>query len=65
MHFAHRLMCTFALNSNFAILKTLLFFSIRVKELCEPIVLRKKNMTGFCFFLKHFLEKLEMKENPL
>ena len=31
-------------------------FSITVKELFEPIVLRKK-ATSFCSFQKHFLEK--------
>ena len=31
-------------------------FSITVKELFEPIVLRKKT-TSFCSFQKHFLEK--------
>ena len=36
--------------------KKLKFFSIRVKELSEPIVLRKK-ATGFCSFQEHFLEK--------
>ena len=37
-------------------LKNLKLFSIRVKELFEPIVLRKKVM-GFALFLKHFLKK--------
>ena len=43
--------------------KNLKLFSIRVKELFEPIVLRKKTIvlrkktTGFCSFQKHYLEK--------
>ena len=38
-------------------LKNLKLFSIRVKELFEPIVLQKK-ATAFCSFTcKHFLEK--------
>ena len=40
------------LNSNFAILNTRIF-SIRVKELFEPIVLRQKG-DGFLLFLKAF-----------
>ena len=37
-------------------LKNLKLFSIRVKELFEPIVLRKKKATGFCsFFITFFL----------
>ena len=41
-HFVHRLrpQCTVTLNLNFAILQNLKLFSIRVKELFEPIVLR-------------------------
>ena len=48
VHFAHRLWCTVTLNSNFAIL----LFSIRVKELLEPIVLWKGDR--FLLFLKTF-----------
>ena len=44
VYFAHRPQRTVILNSNFVILKT-----IRVKQLLEPIVLRKKG-DGFCFF---------------
>ena len=40
------------MNSNFAILNQKLF-SIRVKELFEPIVLQKKG-DGFLLFLKAF-----------
>ena len=42
VHFAHRLWCNGTLNSNLAILKNLKLISIRVKELFEPILLRKK-----------------------
>ena len=34
IHLAHRPSCTVTLNSNLAILKTWIFFWIRVKELC-------------------------------
>ena len=37
-------------------LKNLKLFSIRVKELSEPIVCEEK-ATGFSSFYKHFLEK--------
>ena len=37
------------LNTILAIIKALKLFSIRIKELFEPIVLRKK-ATGFCSF---------------
>ena len=53
VHFVHRLWCTVTMNSNFAILKNLKLFSIRVKELFEPIVLWKKG-DGFLLFLKAF-----------
>ena len=38
-------------------LENLKLFLIRVKELLESIVLRKKKAMGFCSFQKHFLEK--------
>ena len=38
-------------------LKNLKLFSIRVKELSEPIVLCEEKATGFSSFYKHFLEK--------
>ena len=41
------------MNSNFASLKKQKLFSIRVKEIFEPIVLRKKG-DGFLLFLKAF-----------
>ena len=50
VHFAHRLYCTVTLNSELRYLKNLKLFSIRVKELFEPIVLRKKG-EGFLLFL--------------
>ena len=57
LHFAHRLKCTVTLNSNFAsYLKNLKLFSIRMKELIEPIVLRRI-CDGFLLFLKAFFEK--------
>ena len=51
--FWHRPYCTLTLNSNFAISKTLKSFSIRVNELFEPIVLRRKG-DGCLLFLKAF-----------
>ena len=54
MHFAHRL-CTVTLNSNFTILKYWFFFSIWVKELLEPIVLRKKGRRVFALFKRIFV----------
>ena len=56
MPFPHKLQCTVTLNSNFAILKNLKLFSIRIKELFKPSVYIKKP-TDFCSFEKHFLEK--------
>ena len=44
------------LEFKLSYLKKLKLFSIRVKELSEPIVLRKKAM-GFSSFYKHYLEK--------
>ena len=54
--FCHRPYCTVALNSNFAILKTL--FSIRVKELFKPLVLQnKQNLERkFCILKINLLE---------
>ena len=49
-HFAHRPLCIVTLNSIFAIFKTWKMFSIRVKELYEPIVLWKKG-DGLWLFL--------------
>ena len=51
VHFAHRLKCTVTWNSNF--LRSLKLFSVRVNELFEPTVFRKK-ATSFCSFLKVF-----------
>ena len=53
MHFVHRLYCTVTLKSNFAILKNLELFSMKVKELFEPVVLRKIG-DGFLLFVKAF-----------
>ena len=55
VHFAHRLECIVIMNSNFAI--NLKLFSIRLQELFELIVLRKKKKKkgdGFLLFLKAF-----------
>ena len=41
-------------------LKNLKLFSIRVKELFEPIVFKKKKAPGFCSFYKIFLEKTDL-----
>ena len=54
--------CTYAivyryLEFKLRYLKNLKLFLIRVKELFEPIVLRKKKATGFCSFCNIFLEK--------
>ena len=40
--------------------KNLKLFSITVKELFEPIVLRKKKATGFCSFLKAFSRETDL-----
>ena len=56
---------TVKLSSNFAILNMKLF-SIRVKELFEPIVLRKKTPknktkpTGFCSFQRAFSRETDL-----
>ena len=42
-------------------LKNLKLFSIRVKELFEPIVLRKKKATGFLLFLKAFSSETDLR----
>ena len=44
-------------------LKNLILFSIRIKELFDPTVLRKKKEKkemGFCCFQNHFLEKTDL-----
>ena len=59
-HFAHRPQCTVTLNSKFAIFKTWKLFSIRVKELNEPIVLWKKRRRVIALFISIFLRNLSL-----
>ena len=47
------------MNSNFAILKKQKLFSIRVNELFEPVVLRKKG-DRFLLFLKAFFWETDL-----
>ena len=58
--FWHRPYCTLTLNSNFAILKKNYYFSIRVKELFEPLVLRRKG-NKWLLSLKAFSWETDLK----
>ena len=55
VHFAHRLLVYCYLEFRFHYLKNLKLFSIRVKELFEPIVLQKKSWWVFALFKSIFL----------
>ena len=52
VHFAHRLIVFYYLEFKLPYLKNLKLFSIRVKELFESIVLRKKNRRRVCALFK-------------
>ena len=59
MHFAHRLLVYCYIEFKLRYLKNLKLFSIRVKDLFEPIVLQKKKKKkkkgdGVLLFLKAF-----------
>ena len=56
VHFAHRLYIVYCyLEFKLRYLKNLQLFSIRVKELFQPIVLRKKGRRVFALFIIFFL----------
>ena len=58
MHFAHRLIVYCHFEFKLRYLNNLKLFSIRVKEIFEPIVLRTKGDGFFALFKSIFLRKL-------
>ena len=62
MLLAHRPYCTVTLNSNYSYLKNLKLFTIRVKELSEPIVLWRKGDGFLPLFISIFLRNRSLSD---